>query len=220
MKKIIYLTFFIVISILTSCSLQPFEDTSDENAKDIEHTAIEENSSLFTQGSNESQFIFETNDLKYQKENGYTLWCTKYRNTDERFEPFCTTVSKESGKSECGFGVVFLQQKTDETDFLMTVMINTKGQFIIGSVSDGKFTTIKNWQECPYLLKGNGIKNKIEVYQKEEPVFSLKLNDYEVCDFTVQENISIKESRNGYVTVIAQNENFPDTTVRTIFENK
>lgn len=220
MKKIIYLTFFIVISILTSCSLQPFEDTSDESGTDIEHTAIEEDSSLFTQGSNESQFIFETNDLKYQKEKGYTLWCTKYKNTGEKFEPFCTTVSKESGKSECGFGVVFLQQKTDETDFLMTVMINTKGQFIIGSVSDGKFTTIKNWQECPYLLKGNGIKNKIEVYQKEETIFVLKLNDYEVCDFTIPKNILIKESQNGYVTVIAQNENFPNTPVRTVFENK
>ncbi len=220
MKKIIYLTFFIVISILTSCSLQPFEDTSDESGTDIEHTAIEEDSSLFTQGSNESQFIFETNDLKYQKEKGYTLWCTKYKNTGEKFEPFCTTVSKESGKSECGFGVVFLQQKTDETDFLMTVMINTKGQFIIGSVSDGKFTTIKNWQECPYLLKGNGIKNKIEAYQKEETIFVLKLNDYEVCDFTIPKNILIKESQNGYVTVIAQNENFPNTPVRTVFENK
>lgn len=220
MKKIIYLTFFIVISILTSCSLQPFEDTSDESGTDIEHTAIEEDSSLFTQGSNESQFIFETNDLKYQKEKGYTLWCTKYKNTGEKFEPFCTTVSKESGKSECGFGVVFLQQKTDETDFLMTVMINTKGQFIIGSFSDGKFTTIKNWQECPYLLKGNGIKNKIEVYQKEETIFVLKLNDYEVCDFTIPKNILIKESQNGYVTVIAQNENFPNTPVRTVFENK
>ncbi len=197
-----------------ACNLSPF-GTEDENLNEVDKTVIEENSTLFV--AEDSNYIFETNDSKYLKQNGVTLWCVKDINASTSFEEIEVNVSKQNGKSEAGYGVIFMQQEYEGKDFLLTIMINTKGEFILGKVFDGKFTAIRQWQSCSYLNKGYGIKNKINISMIDN-TFRLKLNGYTITDFSISEKINIQNSKSGYVVVVSGNENFPNNSVKVIFE--
>jgi hypothetical protein len=205
MKKILLLIG--VLFLLVSCELEPFPST--ENSE-TEETIIEEKSELFN--CEDDVFVFETNDTSYLTDDGYTLWCVKYENKSESFENIQVTASKESGKDSPGFGIVFLQQEYEEKDYLLTVMINTKGQYTVGKVIDGNYKSIINWKSCKSLNKGYGALNKIEV-SLIDSVYMLKLNDVEVTTFAVTESVKIQNSKWGYVAVLANNEKFPGNPV-------
>lgn len=220
MKKII-LIFSTVFLIFISCQLEPFDKSikniADDDSED-EKITLEEASSLF-EVENENCFIFETNSTSYLKKNGCTLWCTKSTNETENFEEINVEVYKESGKAETGFGIIFLKQSVNEKDFFVTVMINTQGQYIIGKVLDGKFEIISNWQSTKYLNKGYGIKNKISV-REETGKFRISFNGYSIKDFLIEEKISYKGSKKGYVAVIASNENIPEEKVKIVLRQE
>ncbi len=196
-----------------SCKLPLFEPI-DEITDEKTETYIEENSSLFDEIDN--RIIFQTNNTRYLQQNGTTLWCVKKKNESVGFEEIEVTVSKLSGRQETGYGIVFLQQEYEGKDFLLTVMINTKGEYIFGKVIDGKFTCIKNWQTSPYLNMGYGIKNKIGV-TLEKGSFCIKLNNTKVADFSITENIQLKDSKSGFVVVVSGNERFPENSVNVVF---
>lgn len=208
MKKNLF-SILILILLITSCNLQPFTEVEPPAQ---EETEIEENTLLFEDTG--SEFVFESNDTKYITQNGYTIWCIK--GTDPVFSSRSLTAYKESGTGEAGYGMVFLHQKIDEKDFLLTVMINTKGQYIIGKVNDGDFSVISDWKNCTYLNKGYGVNNKIEITYSEEK-FILKINDKRITDFTVSEKISLNNTGYGYVTVISGTERFPENSVKIVF---
>ena len=57
-------------------------------------------------------------------------------------------------------------------------------------------------------------------YDDTEISFLIKINGYELTEFTVPEEIAFKDSRSGFAVVIADNENFPDSQVKVVFEKK
>lgn len=213
---------FIVSIIFASCELAPFETTEVVEPIQPEQTYIEEKSTMFEQEKESNVFTFETNDTRFLKTNGYTLWTVPNVNANESFNPVAVEVIKESGRTEAGFGLVFCEQKIEGKPFMLAVLINANGYYTVGKVSDGVFCHINDgWKNSNFINKGYGIKNTISVaYDTGAKNFILKINSFEITSFTVSEQISFKNSRSGYVVVIANNESFPSKPVRVTFENK
>ena len=103
---------------------------------------------------------------------------------------------------------------------MLTVLINAKGLYTVGKVVDGVFSHINGgWKDSSYINKGHGTYNNVSVsYDGESRNFMLRINGYDITDFTVPEEISFRGSRSGYAVVIAHNEDFPRTSVKVIFE--
>lgn len=213
---------FIVSIIFASCELAPFETTELVEPIQPEHTYIEEQSTMFQQEEESNAFVFETNDTNYLTANGYTLWAVPNVNANETFEEISVEVTKESGRSEAGFGLVFCEQKIKEKSFMLTVLINSNGYYAIGKVYNGVFSHINDgWKSSNYINRGIGVKNLINIsYDEHTENFTLKINEYEITKFTVEEQILFRESKWGYVVVIANNENFPKNSVKVLFEKK
>lgn len=217
-EKLLPLIF--ITASLFSCSLAPIEE--EKNPIMPEKTKIIEESSLFEPDEQNAVFTFETNDTKYLGADGCTLWTVPYVNEAESFETLSVELIKESGKNEAGFGIVFCLQKIDGRSFMITVLINAGGYYTVGKVFDGVFSHINGgWESSSFINKGCGIKNAIEVsYDDTGKSFLLKINGYEITEFTVPEEITFKDSRSGFAVVIADSENFPYSPVKVVFEKK
>lgn len=207
-------------TLIASCELAPFEESDTAVVPD--ETVVEEESSLYTEDtdSDGETFVFETNDTKYLNEAGYTIWTTKYVNEADNFSPISVTLCKESGISEAGFGIVFCSQEIDDRPFMLTVLINSNGLYTVGKVDNGVFSHLNGgWKGSSYINRGQGIRNEVSVsYDGVGKKFLLKINGYEITDFTVPEKIKFKDSRWGFAVVIAGNEAFPNLPVKVIFE--
>lgn len=220
MKYMKLLMGLVLLTIMTSCELAPFEE--GQNPVNPEQTNVQEESTMFEEYEQNKTFIFETNDTKYLTPNGYTLWTVPQINTSENFNAISVKVTKESGRTEAGFGLVFCEQYIDEKPFMLAVMINTNGLYSIGKIYDGVFSHINNgWLKSNHIYSGLGVPNDISItFNNTNKNFTLSINNYEITSFTVNEKITFKNSRSGYVVVIANNENFPSKPVRVTFENK
>ena len=220
MKYMKLLMGLVLLTIMTSCELAPFEE--GQNPVNPEQTNVQEESTMFEEYEQNKTFIFETNDTKYLTPNGYTLWTVPQINTSENFNAISVKVTKESGRAEAGFGLVFCEQYIDEKPFMLAVMINTNGLYSIGKIYDGVFSHINNgWLKSNHIYSGLGVPNDISItFNNTNKNFTLSINNYEITSFTVNEKITFKNSRSGYVVVIANNENFPSKPVRVTFENK
>lgn len=220
MKYMKLLMGLVLLTIMTSCELAPFEE--GQNPVNPEQTNVQEESTMFEEYEQNKTFIFETNDTKYLTPNGYTLWTVPQINTSENFNAISVKVTKESGRTEAGFGLVFCEQNIDEKLFMLAVMINTNGLYSIGKIYDGVFSHINNgWLKSNHIYSGLGVPNDISItFNNTNKNFTLSINNYEITSFTVNEKITFKNSRSGYVVVIANNENFPSKPVRVTFENK
>ncbi|MGN0739535.1 MAG: hypothetical protein ACI4LX_05130 [Treponema sp.] len=216
-KPLIYLS---AMLLLASCSLDPVE--GEKNPMPPEQTAIKEESSLFVQDRQNGLFTFETCDERYLNENGWTIWSVPYVNEGESFEVLSVEMIKESGRTEAGFGIVFCAQETGGKPFMLTVLINAGGCYTVGKVCDGVFSHVNGgWKNSGYINRGFGIKNNAEVsYDTGKKNFLLKINGYEITEFTVPEEIAFKDSKSGFAAVIASNENFPASPVKITFEKK
>lgn len=218
MKCGILLLGFILAAALTSCGLKAFDEEGGAAAP--EDTTVSEASSLFAGNGEGNVFVFETNDTRYLGTRGYTLWTTPETNASQSFEPISVRISKESGRTEAGFGIVMCSQEIGGKPFMLTVLINAKGLYTVGKVVDGVFSHINGgWKDSSYINKGHGTYNNVSVsYDGESRNFLLRINGYDITDFTVPEEISFRGSRSGYAVVIAHNEDFPRTSVKVIFE--
>ena len=220
MKYMKLLMGLVLLTIMTSCELAPFEE--GQNPVNPEQTNVQEESTMFEEYEQNKTFIFETNDTKYLTPNGYTLWTVPQINTSENFNAISVKVTKESGRTEAGFGLVFCEQNIDEKPFMLAVMINTNGLYSIGKIYDGVFSHINNgWLKSNHIYSGLGVPNDISItFNNTNKNFTLSINNYEITSFTVNEKITFKNSRSGYVVVIANNENFPSKPVRVTYEDK
>lgn len=220
MKHVKLLMGLVLLTIMTSCELAPFEE--GQNPVNPEQTNVQEESTMFEEYEQNKTFIFETNDTKYLTPNGYTLWTVPQINTSENFNAISVKVTKESGRTEAGFGLVFCEQNIDEKSFMLAVMINTNGLYSIGKIYDGVFSHINNgWLKSDHIYSGLGVPNDISItFNNTNKNFTLTINNYEITSFTVNEKITFKNSRSGYVVVIANNESFPSKPVRVTYENK
>lgn len=219
MKKTFFLASLILLVLLHSCSLSPFENQETDSAMDGSIQNITEGTSLFTPDETNSLYTFETNDTKHISSSGRTFWTVSDINSGDSFEPVIIEVCKESGRSEAGFGAVFCSQEIDRKPFMLAVLINTTGLYIIGEITDGVFKAISGWKHSAHINKGYGIKNELAVsYDSENKKFTLKINSCTVTDFAVSKSILFKDSRSGYAAVIAHNENFPQIPVKVQFK--
>ena len=220
MKYVKLLMGLVLLTIMTSCELAPFEE--GQNPVNPEQTNVQEESTMFEEYEQNKTFIFETNDTKYLTPNGYTLWTVPQINTSENFNAISVKVTKESGRTEAGFGLVFCEQNIDEKPFILAVMINTNGLYSIGKIYDGVFSHINNgWLKSDHIYSGLGVPNDISItFNNTNKNFTLTINNYEITSFTVNEKITFKNSRSGYVVVIANNESFPSKPVRVTYENR
>lgn len=211
--SIIFLTI-----IFASCTLQPFEDGN--TATEIEETNITEESTLFENSTSNNKFVFMTNDAYYLNDDGYTIWTVSETNKTDSFKPISVQVCKQSGRKEAGFGIVLCEQKIDDKPYMLTVLINTNGLYAIGKVINGVFYHVNDgWKNSNYIYRGYGVTNNINVsYDTINKHFILNINGYEITAFTVAENIVFKNSKSGFVVVIASNENFPNSPVMVTFE--
>ena len=211
-----------LVAMLGSCGLSPLDSGTEPQA--AEETALEEESLLFKEkeDSDGGEVLFETNEARYSGGEGYTLWTAGNVNVSESFETLSATVSKESGKAEGGFGLVFCSQEVGGKPFMLALLINTRGMYAVGKVSDGTFSHIGGgWNSSVYIRRGYGIRNAVEVsYADAEKNFLLRINGQKITAFTVPEEISFKGSRWGYAVVVTPDEDFPDVPVRVTFENK
>lgn len=223
MKYRIYFIVLLFSVLIPSCSFSSYEREAD-NTNKTEETYIEEASELFVEQEKEDEkmYVFETNDTKYLSAKGFTLWTENIKNETSNFSDITITACKESGNAEAGFGIIFCSEKIEGKTFMLTVLINAKGYYTIGKVSEGKFSYIKGgWIECKNLYTGFGVKNTISVsHELNNNEFVLKLNGEEVEKFTSPENITFKYSYSGYVVVISDKENFPTDSVKVTFTNK
>ena len=218
MKKMFPVLIF--IPMIASCSLTVLDGEEPEPTPEG-ISVIEEENSLYTTDETETGiYVFETNDTRYLNKNGYTVWTTKDINEADGFEPITVSVMKQSGRSEAGFGIVFCSQEIEGKPFLITVLINTDGLYTVGKVVDGVFSHLnKGWQGSYNINRGYGIRNVINVsYDDDKKYFLLMINGNETTVFTVSEDFTFKNSRSGFVTVIANNEDFPRKPVKVTFE--
>ena len=213
-------SFLIIFSmILTNCNL-PYQSEEENYDSTLTDNVIEQNSSLFTSEtiSNNAAYTnkitFTTNDNKYLTSYGYTLWTAGER-TDFA-EPIKMKLCKTSGNSSAGYGIVFCKQTYNNSDFLLTFMINTLGQYMIGKYVENRFSVITEWEDCNSLYKGVGVNNEIEILYERES-FIVKINGVEADSFSVEENIAINDTNYGYVVVISNTENFPSIPVTVSF---
>lgn len=214
MKNILFL---FSVFLLVSCELEAIRNIDTEIP---EETTILEESELFNLDDESNSFIFQTNENKYLTDNGYTIWTAETINSSDFFEPITTTVFKESGRSNAGFGIVFCNQKIDEKPYLLTVLINTEGYYTVGKVINGFFIPIINWTATNLLNKGFGTKNSISIfYSSEDKKFFLNFNGIKETEFSPTEELVFKNSKSGFVVVIADNENFPANPVKVSFKN-
>lgn len=221
MKKIKIWIIIPILVLLSACGLSPIEEK--DNYTSEESVNITEESSLFIEDSNQSgSYLFETNDSKYLNNNGYTIWTTNKINTSNNFETITVEVSKNSGRIESGYGIVFCEQQLDGNPYMLAVMINANGLYTVGKIVNGIFYHLEgNWKFSSYINKGYGFKNKICVsYDSALESFLLKINDNEITNFTVSEDIKYKNSKTGFVVVISNKEEFPGKPVKIEFEIK
>lgn len=213
--------FCMAAAVCVSCSLEPFDENPLPVGPTDSKPTISEESTMFVKEEKSDVYVFQTNDRKYLGSRGYTLWGVKNINQSDRFEPLSVQITKQGGRAEAGFGMVFCEQEIENKSFLLTVLLNANGLYAIGKIVDGAFIHLNNgWVESEFINKGLGVSNDISVtYSEEKECFNLKINGQEITSFSVAEEISFKNSRSGYVVVIASDENFPSKPVKVIFRN-
>lgn len=220
MKYVKLLAGLVLLAIMSSCELEPFEDV--KNPVKPEQTNLQEESTMFESDAQDNCFRFETNDTKFLTASGYTFWSVPKTNASETFTPLSVRITKESGRSEAGFGIVFCEQKIEEKPFMLAVLINANGLYAVGKIHDGVFSHINDgWTKSDFIRIGLGVSNDVSiVFDDLNKKFVLSINDYEITSFTVNEKITFKNSRAGYAVVIADNESFPGKPVKVTFKNK
>ena len=161
-------------------------------------------------------------------------------------------LNKIQGSLSCGYGIVFdvkacsgvsgddvaggdgcdsgddVANGVSTADSMLVLMIRVSGEYLVGKVSDGIFTSICPWTKDENLKTGSGNENKIKLYKSEGEYF-VSFNGDEVStsffDPRQIDNASQEDSENaienfGYVVVIAPNENFPKSNVKVIFSRE
>lgn len=216
-KKV--LVIILLMEIFLGCQL-PYnnKEVDNDNIVNISNSQIEENNDLFDIQEN-GGYVFNTNLPNYITNNGYTIWCRKNINESVDFEIVEVQVCKNSGSANTGYGIVFCCQEIDGKDYMLTVLIDTQSNYIIGKVINGEFITISKWTNNKSIKSGYGIYNTIKVdYNNVDKVFNLSVNNTTITSFSVTENLTFKNSKWGYVAVISNVEKFPSESVEVIYK--
>ncbi|MCK5673482.1 MAG: hypothetical protein KAH95_08905, partial [Spirochaetales bacterium] len=102
-------------------------------------------------------------------------------------------------------------------DTMLVVLINTKGEFIIGELTGNIFNTLQPWAEAPSLNEGWNQTNTIDI-TLDTGEFSLIFNNGEAVVFMDSDESYHNYGKDGYMVVISPLENFPNTPVFVTFK--
>ena len=219
MKKVLPLLTVILVVLITGCPSKV-----KYPPRDITKPEIKQENTLFEEDEETKITVLKTNNKKYLSKKGYSVWTKKYINETKEFQDFSVSVKKDLGKSDAGYGICFCQcTLEDNTNFMMTVLINVNGYYEIGSVYNGSYKTIDNiWQQTSWLEKGFEQYNKLTVkYNSDSESFELYINNQFVTEF---KNPEVKQDYtdtwNGFVAVLAPNENFDNSYVQVTYKRE
>ena len=228
MKKIVYILFCSAMCIMyVSCDL-PVNAGYDSFYSDSANETISKIDELFLPSCDNSENsvqytkkIFETNNTLYLCENGYTIWTSDKINSGSGFEPISVCIKKMYGNPYTGFGIVFNCTEDNGNVKMLSVMINSNSQYIIGKVSGGKFEPIVPWTTDAHIVSALGNENKLNIdFDSAENKYVLKINGSEIkrfsdIDFSILDFTGFKS---GYVVVISPDEDFVNSSVRVEFK--
>jgi hypothetical protein len=176
---------------------------------------------------------FSVNDPKLILKNGVSFW--KWGSyTATQFDEYTFETYKVSGRDGYGYGAIFsIQDDTNPSDAtndygwnFLTVMIDVKGEYLIGKVINKKlkYPLIQGWKENSNISKGYNVKNKVSIKYLGSSQFRLNFNDQTTDEVIFQYNQEDGEplftlnGRCGYIVTLAPDENFPAVPVNTGFD--
>lgn len=159
-----------------------------------------------------------TNNEAYWSPYGYTLWALTDKVPDQSFSDRTVELSKQSGDSVAGYGLVICHDYREGYGYTMiTAMINTMGRYTIGKVIGAKYESVVDWTNCDKLVKGKGSTNKIRLtYDSTEKTYTLYINDFEMQAFNVTNPVQ-ESGRSGYIVVISPQDDFPGVPLSVSF---
>ncbi len=214
---------FAVIIVFASCGLPDKPASNESGSSGIGDTVIEVTTDLFKPDTdNPKEIRMRTNDEKYLKKNGLTLWTAPVA-TGSTFEPVEVTVKKISGYNQAGYGVVFCKRNEggEYGICLLTVLVNVTGEYTIGKVVNGRYTNIQWWQPTGKIAKGYDRENTLQITRDPDSgVFTLSINGTKECEFTDMTEPYSENGDSGYAVVISPYEIFPLNSVSVVFTEK
>ena len=180
-----------------------------------------EESTLFKQDmENLQEYLFSTADKNLAGSTGTTFWvvCEKDFNDSLEFRDFSAEVTKISGNSKAGYGLVFCQNENEKNEqSLLCVLINVNGFYSIGKLSENCFEKINEWTYSENLNTGY-TSNLISV-QKKEDKYQIYFNGNLETSFFDNKKILIPGGR-GFVAVVSSEEKFPEQSVKIRYRIK
>ncbi len=217
----------VLLCIFISCTLPAKTYGKNNEIGGPGNTGLEKKDDLFINNGKNGEYVFDVNDKKYIRDDGYTVWTELYENDSDSFNSIECDVNKEYGYTEAGYGVVFLCGEKNGKKYLMTVLINSCQKYCIGKVENDEFKMIQNWTLTNNLNEGTGgIINTIKVEFMTEGVnkskFRLLLNGIEETYFSDADNMNpeFKGTWWGYTAVISPFDNFDTSRVKIIYKTK
>jgi hypothetical protein len=198
----------IAVCVLTGC-LSPYDGNDNESGLPDTATPVEAVSLLFNEEQKDSQKVtrFYTNDAKYRRPSGYTLWTSGEGGEETPFVSKMVTVRKTSGSSIAGYGMVLCEAPRFVNGVVgrvfLTVMINNNGQYAVGKVTGAVYEPLEWWTPTDKLRKGI-VDNDIRVDFVYPNSYDLYFNGVKEASF-IDANPPACEGkgRSGYIVVIA-----------------
>ena len=198
-------TILLIVIIITAC-MSPYHGENEEGLPIKETPVIE--SDLFIPTDTENEIRFYTNDSKYRRSTGLTLWT--HCSDEGTFPERTVNMRKNLGSNIAGYGLIICSAPRQVEDRMenvfLTIMINNNRQYAIGKVIGGSYTALVNWTEASGLINGVGIDNRICIQKDAE-----NSNKYHLFFNGVNDGFFVDEEsprcegfgKNGYVVVIA-----------------
>jgi hypothetical protein len=214
----------LVMAILAALMAGGCSESSSPTETPVESDGVEQADLLFEEINSSGEGIttrFHPGSGRYWSRNGYTLWTVW--GDDEPFTERTVNMTKTKGYGGAGYGLVFCQgirgQGESAAPTMLTVMINTNGQYALGKVIGGRYEDVQWWTNTSLLREGPGAPNTVTVrYTGEE--FILLLNGQIARTFKDETEPRHSAGRNGYIAVIAPADKFPEGEVDVYFTEK
>ena len=180
---------------------------------------IVERSELFVP-SGPSQFMFLLNDRKYQGRS-YTFWryLENKWNKDQGME---MVLVKGSGNYLGGYGYFFAGGTVaGYGDCKLVLLIQKDGNYAVGKVIDGKYTSVLPWTWSKSLNQGYGPPNTIGVkWDNTKKEYVLTINGVKETEIVDTKEPVCNGEQKGVVAVVSWLEDFPQTPVKVLYTEK
>ena len=209
-KGLLFLVIFYCL-IVSSCHNYTIGTYKKETSEEI--SSFTQKDDMFKTSDNQF-YVFETNNKSYLSSYGYTIWCLKKSNTNQDLF-ISAEVKKVCGSDKMGYGLVFSDFVTEQDkEKMQVILINTKGEYLIGEVENARFTVTKEWTNTSNLIQGYAAYNKISIsYDRGNNLFYLYFNDQQECTFSPIIN-DFNNTKYGFVATIAPDENIDSSSVK------